>query len=314
MLALWAEAAASADRVALEATPRPEALPAGKARRAGVQTPAPSDETLSRLLRMRSRLRHLQVDTRWIDGHEITETFTATMGRGRLEGRGHIDWSSPETRHWARVRVFEADVREFLHVCDVRFDGRIEAAATGELELQWQGMRFRQMRSTMKGAGRLELSPGSVGSTRLLDNIARFSGLDELRVLKFDRGLVEGTIERGIVKVTQFELENRDVRLRGVGTVELETGKLEARFDLWVRPELGQRSRFPEVRLAAQALSQVVSREEPFVRVPLPVSFGGTLERPVPYLDIPAARALRSAKAFLEEGLTSGGRDRRRHR
>ncbi len=297
-------------RVPLEATPNPKAMPAGKAARAGVRTPEPGDETLSRLLRMRSRLRNLEVDTRWINGEEITQHFRATMGRGRLIGEGYINWSRPEDRQRAYVEVIEADVEEFLHVCDVRFDGRIRAQVSGKLDLEWQGMRFRQMRATMRGDGKLHLSAGTVSATRLLDNIARFSGIDEIRTLNFERGLVEGAVKDGRVEVENFSLEGRDFRLRGKGTVTLETGALDARFEIAVKPSLAKRSRVAEVRAAGEALAKLVGGEDRFVTVPLPVSFGGTLERPIPYLDVPGQRMLRTGLEIIEEALTTSPRGR----
>gem|GEM_PF-2269804 len=298
-------------RVPLETTPNPNALPAAKARKAGVSTPRESDETLSRLLRMRSRLKNLQVDTHWLDGQEITRRFTATMGRGRLVGVGRINWSLPDEQQWAVVEVFDADVAEFLHVCDVRFDGKIDARVTGKLRLEWRGMRFYQMRATMTGSGTLAMSEGQVGSTRLLDNIARFSGIDDIRTLQFQRGLVEGTIANGKVLVKKFELEGQDFWLGGTGSVVLETGELDARFQIKVKPALARRSRFPEVRAAGDALSKLAGGENRFLTVPLPVSFGGNLERPIPYLDLPSARAVQSGVRFLEGVLTTSTQGRR---
>jgi hypothetical protein len=298
-------------RIPLEATPKPHAMPAGKAQQAGVRTPEPSDETLSSLLRMRSRLRDLKVETRWINGEEITERFTATMGRGRLVGEGRINWTRADDRQWARVDVIDADVAEFLHVCDVRFDGRIEAQVSGRLELEWRGMRFRQMRATMRGSGRLTMSSGQVSSTRLLDNIAKFSGLPELSTLSFERGLVEGTIADGKVTVRTFELDSPDVRLRGQGTVTLESGALDARFGIALRPALAERSQLPEVRAAGQALARLAGGKDRFITVPLPVSFGGTLERPIPYLDLPGEGMLRLGMELLDGVVTTAPRERR---
>jgi uncharacterized protein YhdP len=300
-------------RVPLEATPKPAAMPAGKAVRAGVRTPEASDETLSRLLRMRSRLRNLEVDTRWLNREEITQHFTATMGRGHLVGHGYINWSRPEERQWASVEIIGADVEEFLHVADVRFDGKIRAQVSGQLDLEWNGMRFRQMRASMRGKGRLELSKGNVTATRLLDNIARFSGIDELRTLEFDHGGLQGTIKDGRVEVEEFRLEGRDFRLRGKGTVTLETGALDARFEIAVKPALAKRSRVAQVRAAGEALAKLFGGENQFVNVPLPVSFGGTLERPIPYLEVPAQGALRVGWQILEGALTTSPRERRSH-
>lgn len=292
-------------RVPLEATPKPAALPAGKAAAAGVRTPEPSDETFSRLLRMRSRLKNLEVDTQWIGGEEITKRFRATMGRGRIAGEGQINWSQPGNRQWARVEVIDADVEEFLHVCDVRFDGKILAQVSGELNLEWNGMRFREMRATMTGGGKLNMSRGSVSSTRLLDNIARFSGIEHLRTFRFERGIVEGTISDGRVTVRRFELQSKDIILRGQGTVTLETGALDARFELAVRPSLAKSSSMPEVRAAGEALARLSGSEDRFISIPLPVSFGGTLERPIPYLDIPGRDTLRQGLRILQNAVTT---------
>lgn len=298
-------------RIPLEATPNPGALPAGKAAAEKVRTPEPSDETLSRLLRMRSRLRNLEVDTHWINGEEITEQFRATMGKGRLMGKGYINWSRPDEWQRAQVEVIDADVEEFLHVCDVRFDGKIAAQVRGQLDLRWQGMRFRQMRATMTGEGKLTMSAGRVSSTKLLDNIARYSGLDELRTFTFERGVVEGTIAHGQVIVRRFELVSRDVIVRGTGTVTLETGALDARFELSVRPVLAKASRLAEVRAAGEALARLAGREDQFVTIPLPVSFGGTLERPIPYLDLPGQRSLRQGLQLIQGALTTPTKTRR---
>ncbi len=292
-------------RIPLEATPKPQALPAGKAALEGVRTPEPADETFSRLLRMRSRLRNLQVDTQWIEGEEITRQFSATMGRGKLVGEGYINWSQPGTGHWAKVKVIEADVAEILHVCDVRFDGRIDSRVSGDLNLEWSGLRFRQMRQSMKGKGKLIMGEGRVSSTRLLDNIAKFAGLPELRTLRFRRGLVEGSIADGKVLVRAFELEGEDFRLRGEGTVTLETGGMDARFRLKVRPALAMRSQSPQVRAVGKAATRLMGSADKLVEVPLPISFGGTLERPIPYLDVPAMRALQLGMELLDSLTTA---------
>lgn len=298
-------------RIPLEATPKPHALPAGKASLEGVRTPEPPDETFSRLLRMRSRLRNLQVDTQWIEGEEITQRFSATMGRGKLIGEGYINWSRPELQHHAKVKVIEADVAEFLHVCDVRFDGRIDSRVTGDLNLAWSGLRFRQMRQSMEGEGKLLMREGQVSSTRLLDNIAKFAGLPQLRSLRFQRGLVEGSVADGKVFVRAFELAGDDFQLRGEGTVTLETGDIDARFRLRVRPALAMHSQLPEVRAVGRAAAKLFGSADRLIEVPLPISFGGTLERPIPYLDVPAMRAVRVGMELLDS-LTTGSTSTKR--
>ncbi|GIX43905.1 MAG: hypothetical protein KatS3mg130_0313 [Candidatus Sumerlaea sp.] len=290
------------ERIPLVATPNPNAFPNAKAEKAGVATPEPSDETLSRLMRMRSRLQNLRVDTRWIGGEEVTQNFTATVGQGTLRGKGEINWSRPERVHWARVEVSEVDVPAFLHVCDIRFDGKVQARVSGTLDLRWRGMRFRDMRATMEGGGKLHVSSGTVTSTRLLDQVAAFSGLPELRRFEFREGLVIGRIRDGRVDIESIEFRNPDYILRAKGSVRLEDGALDARVELRVRPSLAMRSQLSEVRLLGVALA-AVSQDSPdgMVAIPLPLSFGGTLERPIPYLELGA-----TPPPNIPPGLSSG--------
>jgi hypothetical protein len=239
---------------------------------------------------MRSRLRNLKIDTRRINGEEITETFSASVGPGQIAGKGRINWSRLDGSHWAKVDFRDVDVTEFMQVCDIRFDGRIAARLSGALEVRWQGMRFRQMRATMEGSGSLTISGGSISSTRILDNIARFSGIADLKRVDFEEGAISGSFSGGKILVQGFWLRNPDYRISADGEVGLETGDLDAHFDLAVVPSFGARSEYPEVRAAASVLEGLTRRRDKdgLVPVPLPVSFGGTLEKPQAFFDLGA--------------------------
>jgi hypothetical protein len=264
------------------------ATPAARAPRAPKPALTPGDETLTRLIRLRSRLRNL--DMNWVkrDGDDVMDRFTATLGGGRVDAACHINWSRPESDHWAKIRLDHVGVADFLQAADIRLDARIDARISGELDLHWSGLRVRQMRPSLGGKGAFRIHEGAITSTAILDSFADFTEIPALRSFQFTGGTLVAAAQGGRLDVSEFRLAGPSMRVDAKGTVDLDTDDLRVRFNLEVLPALaGQSSRF-EVREGVLLMTRLAGKDadKDFVRVPLPFAFAGTLAKPVAVLDL----------------------------
>ena len=247
----------------------------------------PKDETLTRLIRLRSRLRDLDMKWVTVDGDEVMEAFTARLGGGSISAECRINWTRPEQEHRAVITLRDVGASEFLQAADVRIGARIDAPVNGRMELRWRGLKVRQMRETLAGTATLEVGKGSISNTRILDAFAEYSGIRALRRFEFDSGVVKATCTDGRVQVDPLDLRGPLMRAVARGHTDLETDAMSLRFDLWVLADAAGQSVKPEVRAGVSWLREMAGRTAPddFMKVPLPFSFGGTLSRPAVLLD-----------------------------
>ena len=258
-------------------------------RPASAQRPrvTPKDETLTRLIRLRSRLRDLDMKWVTVDGDEVMEAFTARLGGGRISADCRINWSKPEQEHRAAITLDNVGASEFLQAADVRVGARINAPVSGRMELKWRGLKVRAMRESLAGTASLDVGKGSISNTRILDAFAEYSGIRALQRFEFDGGVVRATCTAGRVEVDPLDLKGPLMRAVARGSTDLETDAMHLRFELWVLADAARQSVKPEVRAGVAWLREMAGRTAPddFMRVPLPFSFGGTLQRPAVLLD-----------------------------
>ncbi len=243
---------------------------------------APSDETLTRMIRLRSRLRNLDMKWEDVNGDEVMTAFSANLGGGRVTAESHINWTRPQGAHRARIRLENVRVSDFLNATDIRLDARFDTSISGQLDLSWTGLRMREMRRTLTGGGVFTAGPGTISSTRILDALADFSGIRELRRFDFDTARLDAKAENGRVLVKAFRLRGPYMRTNLKGSVDLESDALAMDLELELNPAVAERSTRIEVREGFGLFTRLAGREGPgeFVEVPLPFSFGGTMAHP----------------------------------
>ena len=260
---------------------RAAGAPAQKKRSFQVKVP-PSDETLTRLVRLRTHLRNLKMDTIHDNGQDLTTAITADIGGGRLVAVSAINWKAPDGPQRARMRVTNVDAAELVRTCDIALQGKITAKASGTLDLKWRGIRFRTIYRTLDGKVSIDIGPGSFSNTKYLDSLASVSGIPELRRIEFDSGRIDATVREGVVTVNSFVLSGKAQKIVCRGTVSLESEEINLHFEVAVARELIERSTNPAVRAAMALVSGVQGKEakSKFVEIPVPVTFVGTVGKP----------------------------------
>ena len=243
----------------------------------------PKDETLTRLLMLRSRLRNLKMTWIWEGTDEVMTAFTAELGGGTIRAESHINWTSPDREHWARIRFENVGAREFLQVGSVQVGARIDTAVSGQMTMRWRGLKLHTLRETLDGEADFTLRRGSISHNRILDAFADFSGISALEKFDFDSGTVKATCTKGHVLVDPMEVSGPLMRVRTRGFTNLETDAMKLRFELWVLADAAKQSVKPEVRGGVGLLRGMAGKNDSgdFLQVPLPFSFEGTLSKPV---------------------------------
>ena len=243
----------------------------------------PKDETLTRLLTLRSRLRNLKMTWVWEGTDEVMTAFTAEVGGGTIRAESHINWTSPDREHWARIRLDNVGAREFLQVANVQVGARIDTAVSGRMDMRWRGLKMHALRESLDGEADFTLRRGAISHTRILDAFADFSGISALGKFEFDQGTVKATCTKGHVLVDPMELSGPLMKVRARGFSNLETDAMKLRFELWVLADAAKQSVKPEVRAGVGWLRGVAGKNDSgdFLQVPLPFSFEGTLSKPV---------------------------------
>jgi hypothetical protein len=251
--------------------------------RTKVQVKQPvSEETLTRLIKFRSRVKNLQMDWRNENGAEIMRSFSGEIGGGRLAATSYINWTRPEVTHTAHAQLSNVDMRDLLHASDVQMDGRCVARLSGVLDFRWQGLRMRAIRSSLEGKAVLTTGQGYVAASEILDSVARISGIPDLRRFDFTEGRFEADVRSGQFHISHFHLNGPLARLTAEGTVDLDTQNMDMRISVSVAESLAGRSSSDTVRAALMLLGRVKSLRESggFVRIPVVARVGGTLAKP----------------------------------
>ncbi len=252
----------------------------------------PKDETLTRLLTLRSRLRNLKMTWIWEGTDEVMTAFTAELGGGTIRAESHINWTSPDREHWAKIQLDNVGVREFLQVANVQVGARIDTAVSGQMNMRWRGLKLHALRASLDGDAKFTLKPGTISHNRILDAFAEFSGISALSQFNFDQGSIKATCSKGHVLLDPAELNGPLMRTRIRGFSNLETDAMKLRFELWVLADAAKQSVKPEVRGGVGWLRDMAGKTDAgdFFQVPLPFSFEGTLSKPVAVTDFGGQR------------------------
>ncbi|MBX7247178.1 MAG: AsmA-like C-terminal region-containing protein [Candidatus Sumerlaeaceae bacterium] len=242
-----------------------------------------SDETLTKFIRFRSRLKNFQ--TKWgnENGDSTLDGFSAELGGGKISGAGKIYWTRPEANQTLRIDVSGVDLRQLLAALNIQVDGHFDTKVSGVLDFQWQGLRLKQIKSTARGKVRLQAAPGYLTDMHILNGIAGLCGMTELRRIDFTNGILEGEVQAGRFQVELVQLTASNMEFAGRGWVDLPTENIDMVIQSSVTPELGETSTQPEVRAALLLLGHSDALRTPrgFIRLPVEAHFTGTLTEPI---------------------------------
>jgi hypothetical protein len=248
---------------------------------------ASSQETLTRYIRLRNRIRNLRVDSHFEGiGGLVLQGFSGELGRGTINVKGNVNWARPDEQQWAKMTLTSVDARSFLDAFDIGMDGRIFASVTGWADLQWRGRHLAAMKKSLVGTAELRIGKGYVENSRVLSAVAEVSGIQALQKLEFSAGKMRGHAAHGTLYVDELDLEAPMLHATLSGTIDLASDQINLRPKFWISPQLANTSTRPELRTAVQFLDGMrETRESNLVQIPLPIVFTGTIRKPAVRMD-----------------------------
>jgi uncharacterized protein involved in outer membrane biogenesis len=264
------------------------------------------EETLTRYVRLRSRIRGFESDARMTGGQVHLTRFSGELGGGRIDVAGNLDWTRKSGPQSARMQLQNVDSRQMLSAFNLDFDARIVTRVNALVDVQWQGLQMSTLRRTMNGQMEVRAGRGRVDKSTVFDALAGALGIEELRTVDFNSASASGVVKQGVLWFDDAQINGDYVRIRAAGNVDVPSDSIEIEVQASVAPELAQRSVRPEVRAAGALLAQAKSLREPdgFIRIPVAVLLTGTFTRPQATLlaaaDGPARRAAGEAQGGAE--------------
>lgn len=243
-----------------------------------------SDETLTKIIRLRSKLKNFKMTWDPASNGNLLTGFTAELGGGRIAAKGSINWLNPQGPHRLNLRLEGVDFKTALTALNMQMDGRIVGRLSGEMDFEWSGLKLRQIKQTATGRVHLTLSEGEASRMTILRTLSGLSGIRELEMIRFTGGEMIAAVRGGRIEVERLVISTPDAEFEGRGWCLLVTEEMLAEFEMSVRPHLAMRSHRPEVRMLGGTLNRVpaLRDSDALVRVPVVARFAGTLSNPAP--------------------------------
>jgi len=238
----------------------------------------PGEVSVVRMEVKKLGIKDFQMQSRQVDGRLAIDAFSGRLGNGLLSGRGLVDWSRPEDQQRMTIQVQNVDVMSLLTAFKVKFDARVSAVANGTIDTQWRGVRGTLPRESMNGTIRLQLGPGTISGASVLEQVAHYTGIAQARQFTFSSGVVEGTIQNGMLSFSKVELSGQDQYASGAGLMDLRTEEIRLQFKGAISPQMIAASTMPQVRGLGQAAETIGGGD--LVKLPLIVTMGGSARAP----------------------------------
>ena len=242
----------------------------------------PGEETLTRYIRIRSRIRSFQSDGHLVGGKVKVTHFSGDLGGGRIQFNGNLDWTNKTGQQTARVTLQNVDSRQFLSAFNLDFDARIVTRVNADVSVKWQGISMPDLRRSMNGSMSMRTGRGRVDKSTVFDALAEATGIQDLRSVDFESCAGDGEVRNGVLYFENARINGDFVRLLAAGKVDVPSDSIEIEVHLAILPELAMRSARADVRTVGALLAQAKSLQDQdgFVQLPVPVYLTGTFTKP----------------------------------
>lgn len=239
----------------------------------------PGEVSIVRREAKRLGLRNFQMQSRSSNGRLAIDGFSARLGSGTISGTGLVDWSRPNDVQRLTIEFQNVDAASLLRAFEIKLSAQVHALVSGRLDLQWKGVRGSLPRETMQGTLQIQFGAGTVTNADVLNMTASATGIAELQRFDFGSAIIRGTMQGGILRISEANFRGPTQQASGTGVLDMRTEDVRIKWDVSLAPELIARSSRPQIRAAAGAAKKAQGKSG-LVQIPLPIAMVGHVRDP----------------------------------
>jgi len=216
--------------------------------------------------------------------------LTGRTAGGEFKQTGKIDLRKKGLAYALRLETSGIQTDPLISALFPKAGGTVFGTLNLDTEVTGRGTLPEAIRKNLSGKGVLLLTDGKITGAGLVQGLADFLDLDELRVMQFSRAQGSFTVNDGRLRLNS-DLAGKDVRMQPEGTIGLD-GSLNVALDLAISPELTGRLG------SGGKVTRFFKDAEGWGQVPLKVT--GTIGSPRFALDTSAVKGKVKEKAREE--------------
>ena len=183
--------------------------------------------------RIASRLSQIEFETSFQENHWVIEKFLAGYASGELSLLGDCHLAFPYPFRLS-IKGEEIELSDLIKTGSNR-DQPIEGTLNGSFSLQGEANSL----NSLEGEGGFEINDGHFWDLTLLKGIANLLKLPELEKIIFESAKGRFLLKNNQLSFPQVELKSRQLRLEGIGTIDLG-GKIDFNVTITFSQELIQ--------------------------------------------------------------------------
>jgi len=239
----------------------------------------PGEVAIVRREAKRLGLKNFQMQSRSSNGRLAIDGFSAQLGSGIIQGQGLVDWSRPNDTQQLTITFQNVEAAALLRAFEIKIDANLTSMVSGQMNLQWQGVRGSLPRETMQGTIQVNFGQGVVTNAYVLQLVAQTTGINELNRFDFSSGIVAGNIQGGVMRFSQVLLAGPTQSASGTGALDLRTEEVRIKWDIALSPGLASRSSVAGVKAASGAMQKAAGKNG-LIKIPLPLAMVGNVRDP----------------------------------
>ncbi len=205
------------------------------------------------------------------------QQLNGKVAQGTFTANGSVDLGRKVPAYTSRLNLQGIQADPLVKAFFPQAAGTVFGTMNLQAALEGEGIEKAMLEKNLSGQGDVLLTDGQLTGAGLVQGLAEFLNLEELRVLRFSKATGNFSVRQGKVLV-KSDVNGKDVRLQPQGTVGLNGG-LDLALNLQVSPALAK-------RIGSSQITQLLSSQQGWTQIPVKV--GGTVNAPRFYLDTAA--------------------------
>lgn len=221
--------------------------------------------------------------------------MTATTGKGKFDLNGVINFSKPLYTYTFSGSIASLHLGEVMNSFFPKAKDTASGVLSANLKLNGAGITSESIKKNLVADGDFNIKEGKITNNKMLENLALFTGINELKTIDLTRANGTIKIRNGIAHLDSI-FSSTDISMDPSGNIGLDK-IIDLSFDLKLSPHLTEKA------LKKPSIASYIKDEEGWGRIPLNVS--GTFANPSYSINIAKAgrRAIKKKVEKLLEDL-----------